>query len=71
MKHVVLIAVGVLMMLAFLVLQPTPVIIRASAAGCGIRPIKPIPPIGRKDLYAECRCNRDGDCYWEWVCVRN
>lgn len=38
--------------------------------GCGIRPIKPIPPMGCKDLVAVCRCDSRGcNCEWEWVCV--
>ena len=39
--------------------------------GCGIVPIKPITPIGCKDLVAQCRCDSKGqNCHWEWVCVR-
>ncbi len=26
------------------------------ASGCGLMPIKPLPPLGCKDLVAECRC---------------
>ena len=41
-------------------------------SGCGIKPIKPIPPIGCKDLLAECVCdNRGENCHWEWKCVPN
>lgn len=38
-------------------------------ANCGIMPIKPIIPIGCKDVVAQCQCDRDG-CRWVWVCVR-
>ncbi|MGA2905459.1 MAG: ATP-dependent Clp protease proteolytic subunit [Candidatus Korobacteraceae bacterium] len=39
---------------------------------CGIVPIKPIPPIGCKDLRPECVCDSSGNnCHWEWVCVPN
>lgn len=40
------------------------------AGSCGIVPIKPIPPIGCKDLRPECVCSANGnDCHWEWVCA--
>ena len=44
-----------------------------SAAGCGIEPIgiKPIPPVGCKDVRHECVCASNGNCYWTWVCVRS
>lgn len=39
--------------------------------GCGIVPIKPIVPIGCKDLRAECVCDASGqNCEWQWVCVK-
>jgi hypothetical protein len=39
--------------------------------GCGIKPIKPIPPIGCADLVAECRCDARGqNCRWTWICVK-
>jgi len=44
----------------------------AEAAGCGIQPIKPIPPIGCKDLVAQCECVRTRQglvCQWVWTCV--
>ncbi len=37
--------------------------------GCGIVPIKPIPPIGCTDLIPECLCDNQGQCIWNWVCV--
>ena len=38
--------------------------------GCVILPIKPIPPIGCRDLAPQCVCDADGhDCHIEWVCV--
>jgi hypothetical protein len=41
-----------------------------SAGQCGIVPIKPIPPIGCKDLTPVCVCDSNGtECHWEWVCV--
>jgi hypothetical protein len=45
---------------------------RASAANsCVITPIRPIPPVGCKDLVARCVCDENGDnCRWEWTCVR-
>ena len=44
----------------------------AEGAGCGIEPIKPIPPIGCKDLIARCQCVRTNQgmvCQWVWDCV--
>ena len=42
----------------------------ASAGGCGLKPLKPLPPIGCKDLVAVCMCGTDGKtCQWEWQCV--
>ena len=52
--------------LALLAFTPAPVV----ASSCGIKPIKPIPPIGCRDLYAQCLCDSRGQyCQWEWVCV--
>jgi hypothetical protein len=43
----------------------------ACAGQCGIKPIKPIPPIGCKDMVAECSCDASGrNCSWRWVCVK-
>lgn len=51
---------------AGLLLAPKPV----CASGCGIVPIKPIPPIGCRDLKAECICNSRGErCSWSWKCL--
>lgn len=39
-------------------------------SGCGLKPLKPLPPLGCKDLVAVCRCDSRGqNCRWEWVCV--
>ena len=44
-----------------------------SITGCGIKPIKPIVPVGCKDLIANCICVEGPDhlqhCHWEWLCV--
>jgi hypothetical protein len=38
---------------------------------CGIVPIKPIVPIGCKDLVAVCHCDQSGyNCRWVWECVQ-
>jgi len=40
--------------------------------GCGLKPLKPLPPLGCKDLVAVCRCDSKGcNCRWEWECVAN
>jgi hypothetical protein len=42
---------------------------------CVIEPIKPIPPIGCKDLRAQCECTKNDDgtktCRWRWICVKD
>ena len=54
---------------AALLMAPSPVC--ASASGCGLKPLKPLTPMGCKDLVAQCRCDSRGqNCRWEWVCVR-
>lgn len=56
---------GVLLLMALTAQAPN-----VSAAGCGIVPIKPIPPIGCKDLKPECVCDSTGQkCSWVWKCV--
>ncbi len=40
-----------------------------ASLGCGIKPIKPIPPIGCTDLCAQCQCDASGkNCRWIWIC---
>ena len=34
-----------------------------------IQPIKPIPPIGCKDLTPECVKENNRQTYWTWICV--
>jgi hypothetical protein len=66
-------AIAVLVVLAsvvagILLLTPRPA---CAQSGCGLKPIKPLVPIGCKDLVAECRCDSNGqNCRWEWVCVQ-
>lgn len=41
-------------------------------ADCGVVPVKPVPPVGCKDLIPRCVCNERGDyCVWQWLCVPN
>lgn len=43
----------------------------SAQSGCGIKPLKPIVPIGCSDLEAECVCDDRGrNCKWKWVCVK-
>lgn len=38
---------------------------------CGLTPLKPLKPIGCKDLVASCVCDEDGkNCRYIWVCVK-
>ena len=39
-------------------------------AACGIKPIKPIPPIGCRDLVAQCVVDGNGNAWWQWVCLK-
>lgn len=53
--------------LAGLLLAPSP---SSAQTGCGLKPLKPLVPLGCRDLVAECRCDSRGqNCHWEWVCV--
>ena len=41
-------------------------------SGCGLRPMemKPLVPLGCKDLVQACVCDNNGkNCHWAWVCV--
>lgn len=40
-----------------------------ASGGCGIVPIRPIPPIGCRNLCPSCQCDSTGlRCSWVWVC---
>jgi hypothetical protein len=40
-----------------------------ATSGCGLRPLKPLTPLGCQDLCAECECDSRGqNCHWRWVC---
>ncbi len=67
MKRITLFA-GLLLLAVSTLLTGSPV--RANE-GCGLRPLKPLRPLGCKDLVAECVCDSDGEhCRWEWRCVK-
>ena len=37
--------------------------------GCGLKPLKPLTPLGCTDLCAQCECDSRGkNCKWKWVC---
>jgi len=38
---------------------------------CAIQPIKPIPPIGCKDLTPQCVSDGNARGHWTWICVSN
>lgn len=43
----------------------------AECDSCGIVPIKPIPPLGCRDMVASCVCDANGNnCHWQWSCVK-
>ncbi len=40
-----------------------------ASSGCGIKPLKPLVPLGCTDLCAQCECDSRGqNCRWQWVC---
>jgi hypothetical protein len=54
---------------AFLLTSAAPEPACAYRGTCGIKPNKPIPPLGCTDMCAQCQCSADGsDCQWVWVC---
>jgi hypothetical protein len=63
-----LVLVTALVLSALSTFAPRPV---CASGSCGIVPIKPIPPIGCKDLEPQCVCDQHGqNCHWTWVCVK-
>jgi len=39
--------------------------------GCGFKPLKPLIPLGCRDLVAQCICDGFGkNCSWAWICVQ-
>ena len=66
-----------LMLLAFLVVSAVGVIALTPApacagGSCGLKPARPLPPAGCKDLIAQCVCTGSGfhqECHWNWICV--
>ena len=42
----------------------------AVAAGCGLVPIAPLPPLGCKAMEPDCVCDQTGqNCQWVWHCI--
>lgn len=39
------------------------------AIGCTFTPLKPLVPMGCRDIVPECLCDADGNCQWVWHCV--
>ena len=45
--------------------------VTAAAGSCGLKPLKPLVPLGCDDLRAECVCDEKGkNCKWQWICVK-
>jgi TPR repeat protein len=40
-----------------------------ASAQCAIKPIKPIPPLGCKDVTPQCVSTSNGQSSWTWICV--
>lgn len=65
-----MIRIGLLVSALLFLSAFTPESVCASGS-CGIVPIKPIPPIGCRDLRPQCVCDGQGqNCYWTWICVK-
>lgn len=65
MRLVILSALALSLLSSF---APEPV---CATGNCGIMPIKPITPIGCRDLSPVCTCDQYGqNCRWTWVCVK-
>jgi hypothetical protein len=43
--------------------------LESASAQCGIKPIKPIPPLGCKDVTPQCVTTSNRQSYWTWICV--
>ena len=65
-RLIVSLAILVVMIWGAWAMAPT----EACAGSCGIKPIRPIPPIGcRSEMVAQCVCDSNGqNCNWQWVC---
>jgi len=61
-------ALGSLVLVLLFVVPAKPI---CASGSCGIVPIKPIPPLGCRDLEPQCVCDGTGqNCYWTWICVK-
>ena len=71
MKVLILFGVSVLLSLGMVLVNPDPV---CAAQGCGLKPLKPLTPLGCDDLVARCQCSPDSNgtlhCEWVWDCVQ-
>src|SRR5579862_7415223 len=43
--------------------------IHLAVGQCAIQPIKPIPPIGCKDVTPQCVTDNNHQSHWTWICV--
>ncbi len=67
MMKVLVLVLMMLLATAALVAPSMPV---NAQSGCGLKPLKPLIPLGCKDVVAQCTCdNRGKNCHWEWICV--
>jgi len=41
----------------------------AYGISCGIKPIAPVVQTGCSSMVAQCVCNSNGQCWWEWYCI--
>lgn len=63
--RILLIAATLLLAFSLTVVDTT-----SAQSGCGLKPLKPMVPIGCADLEAVCQCDvRGQNCRWQWVCV--
>jgi hypothetical protein len=45
-------------------------LVTTAVATCGVKPVRPVPPVGCRDLVAQCVVDSQGNAAWQWVCVK-
>jgi len=44
----------------------------SQVSACGFQPLKPLVPLGCRDLRPVCECDANAkNCKWKWICVPN
>lgn len=70
-KLTVRLAVAATLLFAASILATAPATVHAQS--CGIQPLKPLTPLGCRDLRAECACETTPTgmkCGYKWICEK-